>query len=55
MMKIAIVFPGQGSQAVGMMDRYAAHPVVQETFVEASDVLGQNLWALVRDGPADVL
>ncbi len=38
-----------------MMDRYAAHPVVQETFVEASDVLGQNLWALVRDGPADVL
>lgn len=54
-MKIAIVFPGQGSQTVGMMDRYAEHPVVQQTFVEASDALGQDLWAMVRDGPADIL
>ena len=46
-MKLAIVFPGQGSQAVGMMAGYAEHPVVRETFVEASQVLGQDLWALV--------
>jgi [acyl-carrier-protein] S-malonyltransferase len=54
-MKLAIVFPGQGSQAVGMMAGYAEHPQVRETFVEASQVLGQDLWALVHDGPAEVL
>jgi [acyl-carrier-protein] S-malonyltransferase len=54
-MKLAIVFPGQGSQAVGMMGGYAEHPQVRETFVEASQVLGQDLWALVHDGPAEVL
>ena len=54
-MKLAIVFPGQGSQAVGMMAGYAAHPSVGETFVEASQVLGQDLSALVQDGPAEVL
>jgi [acyl-carrier-protein] S-malonyltransferase len=54
-MKLAIVFPGQGSQAVGMMAGYAEHPQVRETFVEASKVLGQDLWALVHDGPAEVL
>ena len=54
-MKLAIVFPGQGSQAVGMMAGYAEHPLVRETFVEASKVLGQDLWALVHDGPAEVL
>jgi [acyl-carrier-protein] S-malonyltransferase len=54
-MKLAIVFPGQGSQAVGMMAGYAEHPTVGETFVEASQVLKQDLWALVQDGPAEVL
>ena len=51
-MKIAFVFPGQGSQAVGMMNGFAAHPVVRETFAEASDALGEDLWALVESGPA---
>src|ERR1700694_4326378 len=54
-MKLAIVFPGQGSQAVGMMAGYAEHPLVRETFVEASQVLGQDLWALVDNGPAGAL
>jgi len=54
-MKLAFVFPGQGSQSVGMMDGFAAHPVVRETFSEASDALGEDLWALVAQGPADAL
>ena len=54
-MKLAFVFPGQGSQAVGMMNGFAAHPVVRETFAEASDALGEDLWALVEDGPAEAL
>jgi [acyl-carrier-protein] S-malonyltransferase len=54
-MKLAIVFPGQGSQSVGMMAGYAEHPLVHETFVEASQVLGQDLWALVDNGPAEAL
>jgi [acyl-carrier-protein] S-malonyltransferase len=54
-MKIAFVFPGQGSQSIGMMAGYEAHPAVRATFAEASDVLGQDLWALVSDGPeADI-
>jgi [acyl-carrier-protein] S-malonyltransferase len=54
-MKLAIVFPGQGSQAVGMMAGYAEHPLVRDTFDEASQVLRQELWALVHDGPAEML
>ena len=54
-MKLAIVFPGQGSQAIGMMAGYAGHASVRETFIEASQVLGQDLWALVQDGPAEEL
>jgi [acyl-carrier-protein] S-malonyltransferase len=54
-MKLAIVFPGQGSQAVGMLAGYAEHPLVRETFVEASQVLGQDLWALADNGPAEAL
>ncbi len=55
MAKLAFVFPGQGSQAVGMMGAFAAHPVVRETFAEASAALGEDLWALVESGPADAL
>lgn len=54
-MKLAFVFPGQGSQQVGMMDGYAAHPRVQRTFAAASQVLGDDLWTLVRSGPAEAL
>jgi [acyl-carrier-protein] S-malonyltransferase len=54
-MKLAIVFPGQGSQAIGMMDGFDAHPIVRETFAEASEALGDDLWALAGQGPADAL
>ena len=54
-MKLAFVFPGQGSQAVGMMNGFAAHPIVRETFAEASEVLGEDLWALVENGPQEQL
>ena len=54
-MKLAMVFPGQGSQSVGMMAGYDAFPVVRDTFAEASAALGQDLWALVTDGPDDAL
>lgn len=51
-MSLAFVFPGQGSQAIGMLAELgAAEPVVRETFAEASDVLGYDLWALCQDGP----
>ncbi|QYJ73787.1 ACP S-malonyltransferase [Shewanella sp. FJAT-52076] len=54
--KFAFVFPGQGSQAVGMLAELAADfPVVTETFAEASAALGYDLWALVQDGPAEQL
>lgn len=54
-MKIAFVFPGQGSQATGMMSSYAEMPVIHETFSEASDILQQDLWTLVSDGPEEAL
>jgi [acyl-carrier-protein] S-malonyltransferase len=50
MSKFAFVFPGQGSQSRGMMNGYAEFPVVRNTFAEASDVLKQDLWALVNEG-----
>jgi len=53
---LAIVFPGQGSQAVGMLSELAAsYPLVNETFAQASDVLGYDLWTLTQDGPQDEL
>lgn len=53
MSKLAIVFPGQGSQAVGMLSELAEqHEAVTQTFAEASEVLGYDLWALVQNGPA---
>jgi [acyl-carrier-protein] S-malonyltransferase len=54
-MKLAMVFPGQGSQSVGMLNAYDAYPVVQATLVEASTVLAQDLWSLAADGPAEEL
>ena len=54
-MNFAFVFPGQGSQSVGMMKAYDGLPAIVETFQEASDVLGQDLWKLVDEGPADSL
>ena len=54
-MSFAFVFPGQGSQSVGMMAAYGDAPVVRATFDEASNALGDDLWAMVADGPAEVL
>jgi [acyl-carrier-protein] S-malonyltransferase len=53
--KFACVFPGQGSQSIGMMKGYADFPVVRETFTEASSVLGQDFWTMVNDGSIDEL
>ena len=56
MTQLAFVFPGQGSQTVGMLTELAAtYPLVEETFREASDALGYNLWQLVSQGPAEEL
>ncbi|MCB1941295.1 MAG: ACP S-malonyltransferase [Candidatus Accumulibacter sp.] len=54
-MAFAFVFPGQGSQSVGMMAAYGDSPVVRATFAEASAVLAQDLWQLLADGPAEAL
>ena len=52
----AFIFPGQGSQAIGMLAELAtAYPIVQETFAEASDILGYDLWQLTQDGPEETL
>ena len=56
MTQFAFVFPGQGSQTVGMLaDLAATYPQVEETFREASAVLGYDLWHLVSQGPAEEL
>lgn len=55
-MSFAIVFPGQGSQSIGMLSALAENfSVVTDTFAEASSVLGYDLWALIQNGPADKL
>ena len=54
-MMLAFVFPGQGSQQIGMLDDFAEHTDVRATFVEASEALGEDLWTLVEQGPADAL
>ena len=55
-MSFAFIFPGQGSQSVGMLAGLAkSHSIVTNTFNEASNALGYDLWALVQDGPADDL
>ncbi len=56
MSEFAMVFPGQGSQDLGMLaDLATAFPVIEQTFAEASDVLGYDLWALVQQGPEEEL
>ncbi len=55
-MNTGLIFPGQGSQSVGMLaDLAEANDLVEKTFSEASDVLGYDLWALTKDGPAEDL
>jgi [acyl-carrier-protein] S-malonyltransferase len=55
-MSLAFVFPGQGSQSVGMLaELAAAYPLVRDTFAEASAALGYDLWQLTQNGPADEL
>ncbi len=55
MKTFAFVFPGQGSQSVGMLDGWADHPVVAQTLQEASEALGKDLGALIKDGPKEAL
>lgn len=54
-MKCAFVFPGQGSQSVGMMGGYGDHAVIRQTFVEAADTLKEDYWKLAQEGPAESL
>ncbi|HLV76717.1 MAG TPA: ACP S-malonyltransferase [Marinobacter sp.] len=55
-MKTAFIFPGQGSQSIGMLaDAAAAWPMINETFEEASNVVGYDLWHLCQNGPAEEL
>src|SRR5574340_1042784 len=54
-MAFALVFPGQGSQSVGMMAAYGDSAVIRDTFAEASEALGEDLWAMVGEGPAERL
>jgi [acyl-carrier-protein] S-malonyltransferase len=51
----AFVFPGQGSQSVGMLDAWSGHPAVIETLQEASDALGEDMAALIQQGPKEAL
>lgn len=54
--QLAFVFPGQGSQKVGMLaDLAAENPTIEATFAEASEVLGYDLWKLIQDGPQEEL
>ncbi len=54
--KLAVVFPGQGSQTVGMLtELYSVFNIVRDTFAEASAALGYDFWALVANGPEEAL
>ena len=55
MKPFAFVFPGQGSQAVGMLDAWGDHPAVRDTLREASDALGEDLGKLIKEGPKEAL
>src|SRR5512132_3624850 len=54
-MTLAVVFPGQGSQSVGMMSGFADTPVVERTFREARDIVGIDYWQMAGEGPAEAL
>lgn len=55
MTTFALVFPGQGSQSVGMLDAWGDHPVVRATLQEASDALGEDIGRLIHEGPKEAL
>ena len=55
MKNFAFVFPGQGSQAVGMLNGWGEHPAVVQTLQEASDALGEDVARLIQDGPKEQL
>ena len=55
MKSFAFVFPGQGSQSVGMLDAWGDHPVVRQTLAEASDALAEDVGQLIKDGPKEAL
>lgn len=55
MKSFAFVFPGQGSQSVGMLDGWGDHPAVAETLREASDALGEDIALLIKEGPKEAL
>lgn len=55
MTNFAFVFPGQGSQAVGMLDGFADNKIVRDTVAEASEVLGFDIWQMIADGPKEIL
>ncbi len=55
MTQFAFVFPGQGSQSVGMLDAFGDHPAVQQTLAEASAALGQDIGRLIAEGPKEEL
>jgi [acyl-carrier-protein] S-malonyltransferase len=55
MTSFAFVFPGQGSQAVGMLDAWGDHPAVTQTLREASEALGEDVGRLIREGPREAL
>lgn len=55
MKPFAFVFPGQGSQAVGMLDAWEGHPAVTQSLQEASDALGQDMGLLIKEGPKEAL
>jgi len=55
MKPFAFVFPGQGSQSVGMLDAWGDHPVVVQTLAEASDALGEDIGRLIHEGPKEAL
>ncbi|MDT8990924.1 ACP S-malonyltransferase [Curvibacter sp. APW13] len=55
MTQFSFVFPGQGSQSVGMLDAWGDHPVVRQTLQEASDALGEDMGRLIHEGPKEAL
>lgn len=56
MSKVAVIFPGQGSQKMGMLaDMAPEYPIIEKTFSKASEALGYDLWQLVQSGPPDKL